>query len=281
MTPYGELTLASCAFVLHGVMRAISLLLAYAAFGLSGNCQVAPPEKLVALVGKTEAIRQTIEGWGTAVDPDGDCTFTLEDGALSISVPGGQPAHDLSAELNSSNAPRVLREISGDFTLQVCVHGESKPGDRSTQRGRTAYTGAGLAIFADSKNYIRLERATLKRGSNDASRHYTNFELRIDGRVQRFGNTGDLPWDDNKPVYLQLSRRGNMVHGAVSQDGKEWKELEPKTIEDWPSTILAGVAAISTSESVFVASFADIRTTNNPKPELEPVSASKETPVEK
>ncbi len=38
-----------------------------------------------------------IPGWGTAVDPDGDCRFELKNSTLTITAPG--PAHDLSAEL--------------------------------------------------------------------------------------------------------------------------------------------------------------------------------------
>jgi hypothetical protein len=53
--------------------------------------------------------------------------------------------------------------------------------------------------------------------------------------------------------------------GAISQDGKTWKGIESKTIGDWPATLLAGVAAISTSEFPFTPYFADIRTSNNPK----------------
>lgn len=259
-------------------MRALSLALVVATLSVVGKGQVASPETLASLVGNPDAIRQTIQGWGTVVDPDGDCLFTLQDGALMIQVPGGKPAHDLSAELNSSNAPRVLHEITGDFTLQVCVHGEFKPSGTSTQRGRTGYTGAGLVLFADSKNYVRLERATLKRGNESPSKHYTNFEVRLQGKVQRFGLTSDVPLEDNMPVYLQLTRRGDTMMGAISQDGKEWKQTEPKKIENWPATLLAGVAAISTSKSPFTPYFADIRTSNNPKDKSATLES---TPLEK
>src|SRR4030095_8806517 len=180
----------------------------------------------------------------------------------------------------SSNAPRVLHEITGDFTLQVCVLGEFKPGDKSTQPGRTGYTGAGLVLFADSKNYVRLERATLKSGSQSASKHYTNFEVRLDGKIQRFGRTSDLPLEDNKPVYLQLSRRGTTMLGAVSQDGKTWKEIESKAISDWPATLLAGVAAISTSEFPFTPYFVDIRTSNTAKPKNVKVEPPNNAPLD-
>jgi hypothetical protein len=69
-------------------MRAISLVFVFVGLAVAGNGQVASPEKLAALVENSNAIRQTIEGWGTAVDPDGDCAFTLQDDALVITVPG-------------------------------------------------------------------------------------------------------------------------------------------------------------------------------------------------
>jgi hypothetical protein len=222
--------------------------------------------KINAHVGKEGAMRQIIAGWGVAVDPDGDCGFAIEDGAVVITVPGGQFPHDLGAELNNTNAPRVLREVSGDFMLEVRVDGDFNPGGKSTQPGRTGYTGAGLVAFADNKNYVRIERATLQGSEKSVRRHYGNFEVRIDGKVQRFGQTNDLPLEDNQPVYLRLIRRGAKMYGAVSHDGKEWKEGEPKDIgADWPDKLLVGVAAISTSVRPFTPYYSDFRASEAPK----------------
>ena len=204
--------------------------------------------------------KQKIEGWGTALDLTGDCKFQAKDGALVMSIPGGK-AHDLSTELLSSTAPRVLRPLSDDFSIQVKVEGEFRPGSDSSQPGRSGYRGAGLVVFADAKNYVRLERATLE-WKGEEPQAYTNFEIRVDGELQRIGTTADAPLDPQKPTWLRLQRVGAVLQGAVSQDGKEWKELVPKELTDaWKKETLAGIAAISTSQEEFTPRYSELSIT--------------------
>src|SRR5687768_13293767 len=68
--------------------------------------------------------QKDIKGWGTPIDPDGDCAFQADAGKLTITVPGEAKPHDLSAELSSTTAPRVLQPLKGNFVLQVKVEGE-------------------------------------------------------------------------------------------------------------------------------------------------------------
>jgi hypothetical protein len=82
-----------------------------------------------------------IKGWGEVIDPDGDCTIQSEKGKVTITVPDKN--HNL-APLIGQNAPRILQEIEGDFTLEVKVSGDFKPTDRSTLEGGRSFNGAGL-----------------------------------------------------------------------------------------------------------------------------------------
>src|SRR5438309_1058286 len=66
-----------------------------------------------------------IKGWGKVTDPDGDCTFKEDKGKLTITVPAG--FHGLHPK-RAMNAPRVLREVEGDFTATVKVTCALKPG---------------------------------------------------------------------------------------------------------------------------------------------------------
>src|SRR4030095_207582 len=212
-----------------------------------------------------------VPGWGIAVDPAADCEFKVEGEKLKITVPGSAKAHDLSPELDSTTAPRVVQEVKGDFTIEVRVDGEFQPGDDSTQAGRTGYTGAGLVFFADEKNFIRIERATLH-GTGDIAHPYTNFEIRVDGVLERIGNTGDLPTEGDKPTWLRLERRGQQVRGAMSQDGENWTYGEPKIrrSDAWLQNDLeAGVAAISTSRKPFTPIYSGLILPQGEKPDLE------------
>lgn len=66
---------------------------------------------------------KNFKGWGTAIDPDGDCKFFLSEQSLLINVPGWPHPHDLAAEVDVINAPRVLQTVKGDFTVEVQVDG--------------------------------------------------------------------------------------------------------------------------------------------------------------
>src|SRR4051812_586702 len=78
-----------------------------------------------------------IRGWGTAIDPDGDCKFSVEKGRVAIAIPG--TVHALSAERGQVNAPRVLREVEGDFIAQVKVSGVSPPRSSSLVPARRPF----------------------------------------------------------------------------------------------------------------------------------------------
>ena len=213
-----------------------------------------------------------IPGWGTRYDLAGDCTFEAAAGVLTVTVPSSLNSHDLSVELGSSTAPRVLRPVAGDFVMTVKVEGEFVPGADSTQTNRTGYTGAGLVLFADERNFARLERAALQRPGQAAS-PYINYELRVDGTLDRFGLVGDLPVEESEPTWLRLERKGQQLHGAVSQDGKTWSQARPKSLQAsaWNRTqLMAGVAAVSTSLRRFKPMFSEFSVQQSA---LEPVQA--------
>jgi regulation of enolase protein 1 (concanavalin A-like superfamily) len=200
-----------------------------------------------------DPVQREIPGWGIAVDPDGDCSFDLKDSALTITAPG--PVHDLSVELQKMNAPRVLRPATGDFAVEVLVKGEFKPGE-ATIPVRTAYHGAGLLLMGDDQTYIRLDRATLVRGGR--SQHYANFELRVMGRLTRFGTPVDYTIDPERDTFLRLERKGHAVSGAVSQEAGQWHDLGTKEAE-LPDEVLVGIAAINASSQPFRPMFTEFR----------------------
>lgn len=240
---------------------------------------------------------EVLKGWGTTQDPEADCKFLVKEGKLTISVPGSDKAHDLSAELDNVTAPRVVQALKGDFRIQVKVEGEFQPGEQSTQEGRTGYTGAGLVIFADTRNYVRIERASLQTDGSGGARPYTNFEIRVDGELQHIGTTGDLPTQSGKPTWLRLEKKGREILGSMSQDGETWTPGTPKVLESksWTdNTVLAGVAAISTSQKVFAPVYSELSVTLDsaagktraeskiePKPDVKPEPKTEPKPDSK
>jgi Protein of unknown function (DUF1349) len=193
--------------------------------------------------------------WGKPVDPAKDCKFAVKDGKLTITVPGGKEPHDLSAELNAPmDAPRVLREIEGDFSMEVSVAAFAVPeGTAGGTERNVAFWGAGFLVWGDSKNYVRLERAMFRR--DEQAPCYISFELRRNGEFVKYGTPDDGNLDPKKGAMLRLKRQGKVFTASVSEDaGKTWNVL--KTLEvELDKKLHAGVVAVNTSKADFTPEF--------------------------
>jgi regulation of enolase protein 1 (concanavalin A-like superfamily) len=208
---------------------------------------------------KAEVEGKEIAGWGSAIDPDGDCKIAVDGKALVVEVPA--KLHDLNADIDKFNAPRVLREVEGDFNIQVKVVGEFKPGAKSLNPKSLPFNGAGIFVWRDSDNYIRLERAGVVRQGKLNT--FAVFEER-EGGSRSAQNNGPLT---PGTAYLRMERRGSRIAGFVSKDGKHWTALRPiDTV--WPAELKIGFNAINSSDAPFTVRFEEftIKTRNASKP---------------
>lgn len=177
--------------------------------------------------------------WGRRFDPDGDCTFNVQGGALTIDVP--PTPHDLSIERVRTNAPRVLREVDGDFRLQVKVCGELRPLAAGSIPGRLSFQAGGILLWSDERNYVRFERAAFNQNGKITT--YVAFEARVDGRP-RAGQTLSIP---DRDTHLRLERRGKQLRAFVSADGKLWRSQQNTDI-DLPPKVQVGIAVINAAQ---------------------------------
>ncbi len=137
-------------------------------------------------------------GW-TWVDPIGDSSYSLtaNPGHLRLYTPDG--GHDLYLNLN---APRMVQQVAGDFVARTKV----------TIDPQYTYQGAGLLIWQDSSNYIRIER-------NAAG---IQFAYRIGGT---YFDLNPDPYTSQTTVYLQFARTGNTFVASFSNDGTDWQDV--------------------------------------------------------
>jgi regulation of enolase protein 1 (concanavalin A-like superfamily) len=176
--------------------------------------------------------------WGELIDPDGDCELKLENGALACEVPG--TLHDLNIDIDKVNGPRVVQGVEGDFVAEVKVTGSFQPGGIPTGPKSVPYNGGGLLVWLDQGNYIRLERASMYR--NGRVMAFLDFESREQGTRAQVHNKGGL--DPKQDLWLRIERRGNVISGFLSPDGKDWEGLKPIEV-DWPSRLKVGVDVIN------------------------------------
>lgn len=201
-----------------------------------------------------------IPGWGRAVDPDGDSKFTVAGTRLTIGV--ADTPHALVIERNQMNAPRVVREIQGDFVAQVKVVGHFPRGAEAKVEGRRPYHSAGFFLAKDDKSYIRLEKAEMVVGADNMT--FVGFELRDGGVPKRMANGLESPLDPKlEQVFLRLERVGQTITASVSEDGLKWKQLQPMTV-DWPAKLLIGVTAGHNTADPFAPSFEGLSVVKKP-----------------
>jgi regulation of enolase protein 1 (concanavalin A-like superfamily) len=200
-----------------------------------------------AVPDEDEARPKEVPGWGRVLDPWRDCdvSLDLEHDRLKIKVPG--TPHVLSAEVPQlpMNAPRVVRRVRGDFTAGVHVLGRLEPG-RSKTTHYDPYHGAGLIVWQDPSNYLRLERAV---GFINGRCHpYINYELREGGRLAvSHGFT-----TEDRPLFLKLRRQGVAFSAWYSRDGRRWVELG-RVDATFAERVEVGVIAVNSSQRTLSA----------------------------
>jgi regulation of enolase protein 1 (concanavalin A-like superfamily) len=185
------------------------------------------------------------DGWDKPIDPVGDCQFDREGDRLTITLPGKGHQLDLTGR---RNAPRLLKDVEGDFVVQVRVRGNYRPADL-VKPGMLRQAGL---FLANSKSPLKYAQSA-KAGQED---------YRLCGEFISSGFPGGLfdlkagPPLDN-PVTLRLTRRGDKVWmTATGEDGKKWSANQGAAYDlDFEKKLKVGVFAASTAPGIFKVVF--------------------------
>lgn len=191
--------------------------------------------------------------WGKIIDPDGDCTFRQENEKLTISVPSGE--HEIwygnKKPEKRFNAPRVLREVKGDFAARVKVSANWQLASGGYARA------AGLVVWDSEKQYLRHERCQFIHSST--GKHACFTTPLYDRNEQRVNDAkaGAASFYQGDTTWLHMERKGQIIHTWVSHNGKDWQHTGTITSQ-FPRSIQIGVDALNRSNSEFVAVFEDL-----------------------
>jgi hypothetical protein len=155
--------------------------------------------------------------FGKPVDPNKDCKFTLDGNKLVIAVP--ETTHALpQGKERMINAPRVMRDVKGNFRARVKVICKLPPSPPAGAVPIPLYT-AGLLIYQDDDNYVVL-------GPSRSAIGRERLQSRVAaGRdpVSTFWG-GSIDFDPHQLVWLEIFRNGNEVSFTASKDCKSWDE---------------------------------------------------------
>jgi len=197
-------------------------------------------------------VEEKVKSFGKVVDPDGDCDIGQDAGKLTIKIPGTH--HDLTYtdKYTKLNAPRVLKQFAGDFSLSGCLDVFPLPGDAESSGGDNAFMSGGILVWLGQGNHIRLERAAV----SGQDQPFMWLEVFEDGQTVYT----DITSLKQEPIWFQVARNGNTLVFSTSSDGQTWKKV--KTLEtDLPETLGAGFAAINSTTAKHVVSFRSITAT--------------------
>ena len=190
---------------------------------------------------------QSIKGYGTFVDPDGDCQVKEKNGGATIVVP--KTYHDLTGTGGDSklNAPRILQDAKGDFTFQGKFEGFELPFKKPVSGGINNFVCSGLLIWQDDQNFIRLDRGAV------ANHTHVWFHGFRDGNAM----SHKLESTSNYDTYFRVMRKGNKFTFDTSTNGEDWtkfQSVEVKFAED----IRVGVLAVNSTTEEFSVTIRDL-----------------------
>jgi beta-xylosidase len=182
------------------------------------------------------------EGWQTVdpetADPSG---WDTAGGVLKLRIPTGK---DLFG--GNLTAPRLVRNITGDFEIET----------RLAFSPKSDYQGAGLLLFRNDNNFLRLERGF---GGVGGGADGIRFDRAEDENYEAIATTEKFP-TTAASVELKMRREGGLVTSFWRETGKTtWIEVG-KASNTYPATVVAGLIGVSTGEPV-AAEFSYIRLT--------------------
>lgn len=187
--------------------------------------------------------------WNGLSGPRFDARFVPDGPVLTVIVPGS--LHLLNPEMRLRNSPLFLTDVQGDFVAQVKVSGQVRPGTQPI-RGMPfpPFHGAGLLLWQDENNYLRLERTSIY--SPEGRRlHQILLELCRDGKTQ----PGQFRDARDADIYLRFDRRGSEVRCSYSSDGgRNWPEIKRQMVS-FPNAVKVGISVSNTSPQPFPAHF--------------------------
>ncbi len=182
-----------------------------------------------------------VAGWGTFVDPVGDCKYESNAKELVITVPGGA-YHDLWPTKGKVNAPMVVQDVEGDFSFEVQVN-DVTPAVSGSQlsefAAKVAFHAGSIVVWQDDKNFVRFDRTEMTKDNQVIKSCY--FHVFENG--QRMAEESQLVED--RRTQLRLTRKANEFTASYSQDsGVSWKQIGSKE-SPLPRKVKIGAAVLN------------------------------------
>lgn len=172
-------------------------------------------------------------------------------GETTIDMPGGVALIN-APQYKLFTAPCALVRVDSDFTALVVVTNEFDPGSDvitmpNKARAQMTFQGAGLLVWQDEKNFIRLERCKGSAGGISLA-HRILVEVYKAGR-EEVTSYMDVP---EGPVALVVVRKGASVQFLFAIPPKQLVVFKELAV-DFRKELFVGVSATNLSTHPFQA----------------------------
>jgi regulation of enolase protein 1 (concanavalin A-like superfamily) len=204
---------------------------------------------IAAPIPKEDDAARIRRAYGETIDPDRDCKFEMKSEKLRLTIPGKQ--HFLERKLH--NAPRVAREIEGDFTLSVRVTFPIRPAKGlEAHQADSAIASAGVIAWSDDDDeMVWILRSEFPLGGEQRQGFLSN---RVKPKVNEYHTLWGLNLEQTEAAYVRLERNGNKVSPTYSGDGKKWDSTFEVEV-GWGKKVKVGLIAENGYKVPFVATF--------------------------
>jgi S1-C subfamily serine protease len=231
--------------------------------------RIMPPGTLERMIKTVRA--KSLSLLGPLVDPSKDCRLDKDDSNFKVRIEVPGKLHTLSPELVTRtnrpvhNAPMTLTDVEGDFAVIVEVTGEINPGptppkDRQVRTLPFTVQSAGLIVYQDKDNFLRLERAGSIITQNLRPLHRLIIEGVKDGKQAMKPIYVDVPEGD---TFLILIRRKGRLQCLYSPDGGRSGLRFPTFAFSLPPKVKVGLSASNISAQPFNATFQNFALVND------------------
>ena len=228
------------------------------------------PDRPGRIVGLDQQVRErTLAKWSCETNLGEGIKMTHTPGSTIIDLPANVPINN-APQYNLFNAPCALVRVDGDFVAMVKVTSSYDPGGEGivVPTGKKlpfSFQSAGLLIWQDEKNFIRLERSKGSDGNGLGFVHRTLIEYYKGGKLVGV-DYRNVP---EQTVVLIAHRTGGtlkLLFGLPPNAAIVFQDLAL----DFNKEIFVGVAAANLSKRPFQARLEDFTLKSPDGKDIEP-----------
>lgn len=191
-----------------------------------------------------ERLRKAV---GATVYPAKGCEFVFDGTTLTAKLPKERVGHPEEFRTGM----RTEKDVTGDFEFTVLMRTTAAHDLPAAKNGKWQPVGGGIGVWNTGDKPAKLEVSLsrcfeyerLERNGPLVWTEHLNASYPQTAHERGSGE----PADPQRPLYLRLTRRGDDIATATSDDGKEWAEWVNKEVA-FGKTVTVGVSAFNGTE---------------------------------